>query len=107
MSFRENLKSELAYNDMSVKELANLSGVNKRALDNYTRTTGAAIPSADNAVQIARALGVTVEYLMTGEESSIPKDVRAITRALLKLNGKERKFVAAMIETVIEQREVP
>jgi hypothetical protein len=35
MGFRENLKTELEYNDMAVKELAALSGVPKRAIDNY------------------------------------------------------------------------
>jgi transcriptional regulator with XRE-family HTH domain len=73
MGFRENLKSELEYNDMSVKELASLSGVQKRAIDNYLRTVDAALPIADAAVKIARALGVTVEYLITGEERVVRK----------------------------------
>jgi transcriptional regulator with XRE-family HTH domain len=106
MGFRENLKSELSFNDMSVKELARLSGVSKRAIDNYTRTTGAAIPSADAAVQIARTLSVTVEYLITGEESDVHHDIRLINRKLRGLTVKERKFVAAMIETIIDQREI-
>jgi hypothetical protein len=30
MGFRENLKSELAYQDMLVKELADLTGISRR-----------------------------------------------------------------------------
>ncbi len=68
MSFRENLKAELAYQDILVKELADLSGVNKRTLDNYLREK-ASTPPADVAVKIACALNVSVEYLVTGTES--------------------------------------
>ncbi len=68
MSFRDNLKAELAYQDILVKELADLSGVNKRTLDNYLREK-ANTPPADVAVKIARALNVSVEYLVTGAES--------------------------------------
>jgi transcriptional regulator with XRE-family HTH domain len=63
MGFKENLKPELAYSGMLVKELASISGVNKRTIDNYLNTHNT-IPSADAAVRIAGALGVTVEYLI-------------------------------------------
>ena len=68
MSFRENLKAELAYQDVLVKELAELAGINKRTLDNYLREK-ANTPPADVAVKIAQALNVSVEYLVTGVEA--------------------------------------
>jgi len=46
MGFKENLKAELAYKNILVKELASISGVNRRTLDNYLRETCSA-PSAD------------------------------------------------------------
>jgi transcriptional regulator with XRE-family HTH domain len=58
MGFKENLKSELAYSGMLVKELAAKSGVNKYSLDNYLNKRGQ-IPSVEAAVKIAHALGVT------------------------------------------------
>jgi transcriptional regulator with XRE-family HTH domain len=67
MSFRENLKNELIYNGMLVKELSAKSGVNKRTIDKYLRDNGS-IPSAIAAVKIARALGISVEYLVTGQD---------------------------------------
>lgn len=65
MGFRENLKSELTYQDILVKELAEKTGIPKRSLDNYLREKGS-MPPADYAVLIAKALNTTVEYLVTG-----------------------------------------
>lgn len=67
MGFKENLKIELNYKDMTVKELAFASGVNKRTIDQYL-SAAAKMPSAENAVKIATALGVSVEYLVTGKD---------------------------------------
>jgi transcriptional regulator with XRE-family HTH domain len=102
MGFAENLKQELTYNGMLKKELAAAAGVHKRAIDTYVRTK-ASMPPADIAVKIAKALGVTVEYLVTGEDSSIPKEVNRITRSILSLNKRDRKLVDLMIKTMGEQ----
>jgi transcriptional regulator with XRE-family HTH domain len=104
MGFRENLKQELSYNDMLVKELAESSGVHKRALDTYLREKSS-MPPADAAVSMARVLGVSVEYLVTGEEPALPRDIREISRSLLKLGEKDRKVVAALVRSLVEQRE--
>ena len=69
MSFKENLKSYLNYKGIMVKELAIESGVNRRTLDNYLREKESQ-PTAENAVKIANALGVTVEFLVTGDDST-------------------------------------
>ena len=69
MSFRENLKSELSFRGILVKELSLKTGINKRTLDNYLREKGN-IPPADIAVKIADALNVSVEFLVTGTEKN-------------------------------------
>lgn len=66
MGFRENLKEELSFQDMMVKELAVKTGISRRTLDNYLRDKPAS-PTAENAVKIAQVLGVSVEQLVTGE----------------------------------------
>jgi transcriptional regulator with XRE-family HTH domain len=105
MGFKENLKSELAYSGILVKELAALSGVNKRTIDNYLNTHNS-IPSADAAVRIAGALGVTVEYLITGHEqqernSSLPfPDSRVVLKNLESLNKRDRKIVVNLIKSL-------
>ncbi|GHT61099.1 transcriptional regulator [Spirochaetia bacterium] len=110
MKFRENLKAELAYKAMLVKELATFSGVNKRTIDNYLRENGS-IPTADTAVAIARVLGVSVEYLITGNEirrdnslSALPPDMRLIMKQLEELDDGDRKVVLNLI-TSLKERE--
>ncbi|MDR2702451.1 MAG: helix-turn-helix domain-containing protein [Spirochaetaceae bacterium] len=71
--FRKILREELDYQGLTVKELALKSSVAKGALDSYLGKQ-ASMPPADVAVRIASALGVTVEYLVNGEESGSKKN---------------------------------
>jgi transcriptional regulator with XRE-family HTH domain len=105
MGFRENLKSELEYNDMRIKELAALSGVQKRAIDNYLRNTNTAMPAADAAVKIANALGVTVEFLVMGDEQQTPPEIRKITRNLYKVSVRDRKLIEDLLDSMVERHE--
>ena len=106
MGFKENLKSELAYSGMLVKELAALSGVNKRTIDNYLNAHNC-MPSAEAAVRIAGALGVTVEYLITGSEkreknpTPVP-DSRVVLKNLESLNKRDRRIVLNLIKSLKE-----
>jgi len=102
MGFRENLKQELTYTGMLKKELSALSGVHKRAIDTYLRTQ-CSMPPADAAVKIAKALGVTVEYLVTGEDSSIPKDISKLTRTILNLNERDKLLLSALVNAMTQK----
>ncbi len=66
-SFRENLRNELDFQGLTVKELSAKTGIVKGTLDNYLGIR-ASIPPADIAVKIADALNVSVEFLVTGKE---------------------------------------
>ncbi len=68
MGFKENLRDELQFQNMTVKELSIASGIKKQTLDNYLSTHNS-IPSVEAAVKIAQALKVSVEYLVTGKDS--------------------------------------
>jgi len=105
MGFRENLKQELSFNGMLVKELAAATGVPKRALDTYLMNKNASMPPADTAVKIARALGVSVEYLVSGEELALPPDIRIAVRNLQQLGKKDRRVVSVLINALLEKRE--
>ncbi len=95
MSFKENLKDELKYQDIKVKELADKTGIPKRTLDHYL-TENSYMPSADNAVKIAQALHVSVEYLVTGKELSFQltmnEKIPAITKKLSHLSDEDLDF---------------
>jgi transcriptional regulator with XRE-family HTH domain len=104
MGFKENLKSELEYSGMLVKELAAKSGVNKYSIDNYLNARGQ-IPSIEAGVRIARALGVSAEFLVTGEKGAqetsdlqLSKDIRTVVRLTRQFDDKKRKFVIDFIK---------
>lgn len=59
-SFKENLREELDFQGLTVKELSFKTGIIKGSLDNYL-SSRSSIPPADIAVKIAQALNVTVE----------------------------------------------
>lgn len=103
MRFRENLKQELGFNGMLVKELAETSGVRKRALDTYLLSEKPSMPPADTAVRIARALGVSVEALVTGEEAAVPRDIRSIIQRFQQLDKKDQKAVSVLINALLEK----
>jgi len=104
MGFRENLKSELAYSGMLVKELAGKSGVPKHSIDNYLNARGQ-IPSVEAGVKIAQALGVSVEYLVTNRDDKqtkssqkISRDVRIIAQLAEQLDDEQRQFLIDFIK---------
>jgi transcriptional regulator with XRE-family HTH domain len=106
MGFRENLKSQLQYANMLVKELAARSGIKKKTLDSYLGVHGY-IPSAEAAFRIAQALGVSVEYLVTGDEtgqgrplSALPPDVQELVRAVERLPVRDRQVVLTLVNAL-------
>ena len=111
MGFKENLKSELIYSGILVKELSAITGIKKHTLDNYLNTHNA-LPNVENAVKIARALGVSVECLVTGAEGKagrtqppLPPDMRLLVDTANKLSPKYRRLAIKLVETLKEQEE--
>lgn len=108
MGFSKNLRGELEYKCMLVKELAHATGIPKKTLDKYLLTEGS-MPSADNALAIAQTLGVTVEYLLTGKE--IPQiemphkpfspEMRSIAVFVEPLPREKRKIVEQTVAELV------
>jgi transcriptional regulator with XRE-family HTH domain len=94
MGFKENLKAELGYNGLLVKELSALSGINLHTISNYLSTNNC-IPTAENAVKIAHVLGVTVEYLVTGkdEKQTLSPNIRIVAETMKALDDFDRKMI--------------
>jgi len=101
MGFKENLRSQLEYSGLLVKELAARSGIKKKTLDSYLGKQSYS-PSVEAAVSIAKALGVSVEYLVTGTESKrkninplsmLPADLQEILIVSKQLKNKDRLII--------------
>jgi transcriptional regulator with XRE-family HTH domain len=116
MGFREILKSELTYSGMLVRELANRTGISKYTLDNYLNDNGRK-PTAEAAMKIARVLGVSMEYLVTGKEGNagpcaptsggdarkempLSPESRAIIQSIEKLPESERKIILSTVNAL-------
>ena len=109
--FRKTLREELDYQGLTVKELAVKSSVAKGALDSYLGKQ-ASMPPADTAVQIASALGVTVEYLVNGQDNSREKPPffsnpckRSVLRIFDELLPDEQKFTLDFVRLLKKNRE--
>ncbi len=72
MDFRTRLRDQIDYLGLRDKEVAAKAGITKRAIDTYVGARNC-MPSADVAVRLAKVLGVSVEWLVTGE-TDVPTD---------------------------------
>lgn len=103
MRFRENLKAELTYQGILVKELSAKTGISKRTLDNYLREKGS-IPPADYAVLIAKALNTSVEYLVTGETSSnSDSQLKKYLLLFSQLSKSDQDFFIRLMEGILKK----
>ncbi len=68
MSFWKNVIGELEYQGISRKEFAFTLGINKMTFQKAIERDN--IPSADVALRISKALGVSLEYLLDMEEKN-------------------------------------
>ena len=107
MSFRENLRETLDFFSIEQKELAAKTGISLKTIENYVKKESS-IPSADKAVLIAQALGVTVEYLVTGkkDEKQNIAEINAKNKELFyilsKLNSYNYDILISMAKILLD-----
>ncbi len=103
MGFKENLRAELDYKGMLVKELAKKSGIKKQTIDNYLSAHNS-MPNAETAVKLARALETSVECLINGKENTISKKTKQDQEILLenyrRLVPQKRKIILDLIQAM-------
>lgn len=107
MGFKENLKDELTYKDIQTKELAAMTGISINTLNHYLAQNGAS-PSVENAVKIADALDVSVEYLVTGKtdkKMSFPSKIIHAAQKLSKLSDHDFTVANRIIDVFCEPKE--
>lgn len=112
-TFRQNLKDELFFQGMTVKELSAKTGIPKPTLDCYL-SARETMPPASAAVRIAQALKVSVEFLVTGGETRKTetllnelkyKSVKDILADLLKLDENTLTYIRPMIHAAVEAQQ--
>jgi transcriptional regulator with XRE-family HTH domain len=91
---------------MEQKELAAMTGISLKTIENYVKKDSS-IPSADKAVLIAKALGVSVEYLINGKRperldlSPIQPKFKEIIDIVSKLNKYNYEVIIALAKTLL------
>jgi len=108
-NFKDNLRAELDYTGLTVKELSAKTGIAKGTLDCYLGVR-ASMPPADIAVRIANALGVTVEYLVTGKDTQkqdklLDPNIRSIINTLVELRKKDVETILGLSKILKNQSE--
>ncbi|MBQ4555222.1 MAG: helix-turn-helix transcriptional regulator [Spirochaetaceae bacterium] len=104
MCFAENLKEMLESKDIEIKELAYGTGISKNTIDNYL-SGQKSIPNAENAVKIAKYLGTTVEYLVTGTilDNLQSQDISKTIKNLYRLNKTDLEAVKTIISSLAQK----
>jgi transcriptional regulator with XRE-family HTH domain len=103
MEFWERVLALVVKQETTFRYLAEKIGVSETTMSGWKRTN--VLPRADHSVAIASALGVSVEYLVTGKESgsrydaalAARPDLRSIVDALFSL---DRAQITA-IDTIV------
>lgn len=91
MAFWENVEKELVYLGKTKKELSISAKINLQSLHkSFERKSSV---TAENAVKIAQALGVTVEYLVTGKNSLPQTSTSQFTDEEIHLYKKFRSLI--------------
>ena len=108
-SFKENVKDELQFQGLSVKELSAKTNIPYQTLENYLNSR-ASMPPADYACRIAKVLNTDVEGLL-GEkdiQNSVPeekKQDRHILTLISRLNPENKKAVLQILTTMVRGQE--
>jgi transcriptional regulator with XRE-family HTH domain len=106
MAFRDNLRETLDFVGMEQKELAAKTGLSLKTIENYVKKDSS-LPSADKAVIIAQALGVTVEYLVNGKKTkeetppTIPPQHIEVIDIVSKLNKTNYEVITNVAKTLL------
>ncbi|MDR1286733.1 MAG: helix-turn-helix domain-containing protein [Treponema sp.] len=110
-NFKKTLRAELDYLDLTVKELSARTGIAKGTLDCYLGAR-ASMPPADIAVKIAKALRISVEYLVTGEHeekihsvSFSNHAIRSLVKIAQELNDKDNETITELAKILKKQAE--
>lgn len=101
--FKQMLRNEMEFQDIKVKELALRTGISQRTLEGYIGVRGS-IPPADVAVKIAKALNVSVEYLVTGE--SLNKTNKKNVNNMFEVFASDKKILLKDIIDILEKFEI-
>ena len=75
MSFKENLKEAMYCKNLTTVQLAALTDINSGTISSYLKTKNS-MPPVDKALKLAKALDVSVDFLVNGFESKTESSIQ-------------------------------
>lgn len=104
-SFWERLQEAMAENALETENLTAAAGLIGKHYTAATKWRDGGYPSMKNTVQLAQTLGVSVEWLLTGEGSKrpvppIPDDARELLDYWALLGPEDRTAALRYIKTM-------
>lgn len=81
LDFYDRVKTLAKQNKTTIESVVNSAGLTINSYNSYKRHGN--LPRLDEGVKIARALGVSVEYLVTGKETNPAAETLEKIKALL------------------------
>jgi DNA-binding protein len=103
MAFKDRLREEIEYRGWLIKEISAKTGITNSTFLSYIDARGV-LPNVESGVKIAKALGVSVEYLVTGERTvQDPKytAINDIIRDLYQLSSAQVETIKCMIHGLV------
>ena len=101
LTFSDRLQDEIDYKGITRKELSYIADVKPRALAMYLGTQKS-MPPADVAVRIAKALNVSVEFLVTGKDSKSLSAYASVLNDFERLSQNNKDSISIMIHALAE-----
>lgn len=102
MSFADNLRDELNYNEINLKEFSKIVGIPYETMRSYINYRFCSLPNVITAVKIADTLNVTVEYLVKGTPNKKDKIFNRCVAELQNLPEKYFNIVSKLIHMLNE-----
>ena len=103
MDFWERVKAAIKSQNTTQEWLASKIGITQSALSSSISRNQ--MPSVERAAQIARALGVTTEYLVTGEDPQQPPEkIRALVKILEQLPEADQEEILAIARLKLNRK---
>ncbi len=104
MDFWKRVEDELEFQGKSKKELACLTNIKEQTLHKAFERSSA--PSAETALKIAKALNVSIEYLITGKEDKDTPENQRISPQIKELITKLNHFTPKQKQIIFDIAEV-
>lgn len=102
MNFSLNLKTSLKSIGITQKELSSKVGISQSLISEYLSDKKR--PSAENAKKFANFLGVSLDWLMGGDEAGVVREPGAtyeaggLTEKIRQLSKEDQKTIEALVD---------